>query len=71
MNDSAFDANRKAIFETSTEKHGFVFSTNDSQLDQARVSSFFEAGPDINYGYRFGGATRSVRCTRPTRRSRR
>ena len=56
MNDSAFDANRKAIFDDLVGKHGFVLTTTDSQSIKHVYSSFFEAGPDINYGYRFGAA---------------
>src|SRR6478609_11466273 len=41
MSDSAFEDNRKTILDLLTVKHGFA--------------SFFEAGPEINYGYRFGG----------------
>jgi len=56
MSDSAFDANRKAIFDDLVEKHGFVLTTADSQSIKHVYTSFFEAGPDINYGYRFGAA---------------
>jgi hypothetical protein len=56
MNDSAFDANRKAIFDDLVGKHGFVLTTTDSQSIKHVYTSFFEAGPDINYGYRFGAA---------------
>lgn len=54
MSDSAFDANRKAIFDDLVGKHGFVLTTTDSQSIKHVYASFFEAGPDINYGYRFG-----------------
>ena len=56
MSDSAFDANRKTIFDDLVGKHGFVLTTADSQSIKHVYSSFFEAGPDINYGYRFGGS---------------
>jgi hypothetical protein len=55
MSDSAFDANRAAIFDDLVGKHGFVLSTTDSQSIKHVYASFFEAGPDINYGFRFGG----------------
>ena len=54
MSDSAFDANRDAIFKQLVVKHGFVLSTTDSQSIKRVYTSFFEAGPDINYGYRSG-----------------
>jgi len=57
MSDSAFDANRKAIFDDLVGKHGFVLTTTDSQSIKHVYTSFFEAGPDINYGYRFGSAS--------------
>jgi hypothetical protein len=65
MNDSAFDANRKAIFDDLVGKHGFVLTTADSQSIKHVYTSFFEAGPDINYGYRFGsmGAFRPMYST--------
>jgi hypothetical protein len=65
MNDSAFDANRQAIFDDLVGKHGFVLTTTDSQSIKHVYASFFEAGPDINYGYRFGaaGAFRPVYST--------
>jgi len=53
--DSAFEGNRKAIFDDLVGKHGFVLTTTDSQSIKHVFSSFFEAGPDINYGYRVGG----------------
>jgi hypothetical protein len=55
MSDSAYDANRRAIFDLLVGKHGFALSTADSQSLKHVYASFFEAGPDINYGYRFGG----------------
>jgi len=54
MNDSAFDANRNAIFDNLVRKHGFALTSTDSQSIKHVYTSFFEAGPDINYGYRFG-----------------
>jgi len=57
MSDSAFDANRNAIFDDLVGKHGFVLTTIDSQSIKHVYTSFFEAGPDINYGYRFGSAS--------------
>src|SRR5215213_2519193 len=55
MSDSAFDANRHAILDLLATKHGFALSTADSQSVKHVYASFFEAGPEINYGYRFGG----------------
>ena len=54
MSDSAFDANREAIFKLLVVKHGFALTTIDSQSIKHVYASFFEAGPDINYAYRFG-----------------
>jgi len=65
MSDSAYDANRNAIFDDLVGKHHFVLSSTDSQSIKHVFTSFFEAGPDINYGYRFGsnGAFRPTYST--------
>ena len=55
MNDSAFEANRKAILDLLTVTHGFALTESDIQSVKHVYASFFEAGPEINYGYRFGG----------------
>ena len=55
MNDSAFEANRKAILDLLTVTHGFALTEADVQSVKHVYASFFEAGPEINYGYRFGG----------------
>src|SRR4029078_9200867 len=56
MNDSAFEANRQAILDLLTVKHGFVLTEADVQSVKHVYASFFEAGPEINYGYRIGGS---------------
>ena len=56
MNDSAFEANRQAILDLLTVKHGFALTEADVQSVKHVYASFFEAGPEINYGYRFGGS---------------
>jgi len=56
MNDSAFEANRQAILDLLTVKHGFALTEADVQSVKHVYTSFFEAGPEINYGYRFGGS---------------
>src|SRR5215831_3494377 len=52
MSDSAFDANRKAIIDRLTVTHGFELTPEDIQSITHVLASFFEAGPNINYGYR-------------------
>ena len=54
MVDSVFDANRKSIIEHLTVKHGFALSPEDIRSINRVYSAFFEAGPEINYGYRAG-----------------
>jgi hypothetical protein len=65
MNDSAFAANRRAIIDQLTVKHGFALSAADTQSIHHVYSSFSEAGPGINYGYRSGafGMIRSTYAT--------
>jgi hypothetical protein len=54
MSDSAFDANRRAIFDQLTKVHGFELTPEDVRSITHVLVSFFEAGPNINYGYRPG-----------------
>ena len=55
--DSAFDANRQAILDLLTVKHGFALSPTDIQSIKHVYASFLEAGPDINYAYRLDAPT--------------
>ena len=52
--DSAFDANRRAILEQLGSKHGFELTPDDRSSITHVYAAFFEAGPNINYGYRPG-----------------
>ena len=52
--DSAYEANRKAIAEQLAVKHGFALAPEDIRSINHVYETFFEAGPDINYGYRPG-----------------
>src|SRR5262245_11306322 len=52
--DSAFDANRRAILEQLGNKHGFELTPDDRSSITHVYAAFFEAGPNINYGYRPG-----------------
>jgi hypothetical protein len=52
MSDSAFDANRRAIIERLTTIHGFELTPEDLRSISHVLVSFFEAGPNISYGYR-------------------
>ena len=52
--DSAFSANRRAIFSLLRESHGFALSPDDSASIDYVYQAFFAAGPSINYGYRPG-----------------
>jgi hypothetical protein len=52
MSDSAFDANRRAIIDRLTTTHGFELTPEDIKSITHVLVSFFEAGPNINYGYR-------------------
>lgn len=54
MVDSVFDANRQTIIDHLTVKHGFALSAEDIRSINRVYSAFFEAGPEINYGYRAG-----------------
>jgi hypothetical protein len=54
MSDSAFDANREAIIHQLTVTRGFDLSPSDLRSITHVYATFFEAGPDINYGYRPG-----------------
>jgi hypothetical protein len=57
MNDSVFDADRKAIVDHLTVTHGFALTPEDVRSINRVYSAFFEAGPEINYGYRPGSAS--------------
>jgi hypothetical protein len=52
--DSAYEANRKAIGERLSVNHRFVLSEEDFRSINHVYGTFFEAGPDINYGFRPG-----------------
>src|SRR5215467_1492277 len=52
MSDSAFEAIRQAIIDRLTTTHGFELTPDDRQSITHVLASFFEAGPNINYGYR-------------------
>ena len=53
-NDSAYAANSRAIFATLVDKHRFALTPGDSAAIEHLLEVFYEAGPDINYGYRLG-----------------
>jgi hypothetical protein len=52
--DSALDANRRAILDQLAIKHGFDLTPDDRSSITHVYAAFFEAGPNINYGYRPG-----------------
>jgi hypothetical protein len=52
--DSAFAANRQAVFAQLVNKHRFVLTPGDSASIEHLMEVFFEAGPDVNYAYRRG-----------------
>jgi hypothetical protein len=52
--DSAYAANERAIFSTLVNKHHFALTPGDSAAIEHLYEVFYEAGPDINYAYRFG-----------------
>jgi hypothetical protein len=52
--DSAYLANQRAIFANLVNKHHFVLTPGDSAGIEHLLEVFYEAGPDINYGYRLG-----------------
>jgi hypothetical protein len=52
--DSAFDANQRAVFAHLVGKHHFVLTPGDSAGIEHLLQVFYEAGPEINYGYRLG-----------------
>src|SRR5262249_48318619 len=54
--DSAYGANRQAIFDRLEHAHGFALTPDDERSITHVYVSFFEAGPNINYGYRTGMA---------------
>ncbi len=53
--DSAYAANRRTIFDRLEHTHGFALTSEDERSITHVFVSFFEAGPNINYGYRTGG----------------
>jgi hypothetical protein len=55
QSDSAFDVNRKELVEHLMKKRGFALTPDDIRSINLVYTSFFEAGPNINYGYRSGG----------------
>jgi hypothetical protein len=50
--DSAYVANQRAIFANLVNKHHFVLTPGDSASIVHLLEVFYEAGPDVNYGYR-------------------
>ena len=52
--DSAFGANQRAIFANLVNKHHFVLTPGDSASIEHVYEVFFEAGPEVNYGFRMG-----------------
>jgi hypothetical protein len=52
--DSAYGANERSIFSTLVNKHHFKLTPGDSASIEHLYEVFYEAGPEINYGYRFG-----------------
>ena len=52
--DSAFRANQRAVFANLVDQHRFVLTPGDSAGIEHLLEVFYEAGPDINYGYRLG-----------------
>lgn len=63
--DSVYDANRAAIKALLTEQRGFALSDDDLATIAYLYRVFYEAGPEINYGYR-PGAPMSLRASYPT-----
>jgi hypothetical protein len=63
--DSAFKANSAAIFDLLTKRHGFALPDADIASIRHVYDVFFDAGPDVNYGYR-SGSQNYVRSTYPT-----
>lgn len=56
--DSAFEANTAAIAGHLTRTHRFPLAAEDLAAIRYVHSVFFEAGPEINYGYRSGVTSR-------------
>lgn len=50
--DSAFTANHEAIVRQLTERRGFALSPEDLATIEHVYTTFYQAGPEINYGYR-------------------
>ena len=53
-NDSAYAANRVAIFSVLKGRHGFRLASEDSASIERVYAVFYRAGPSINYGVRVG-----------------
>ncbi len=53
-NDSAYAANRVAIFSELKGRHGFRLAGEDSASIERVYAVFYRAGPSINYGVRAG-----------------
>jgi hypothetical protein len=53
-NDSAYAANRVAIFSELKGRHGFKLTSEDSASIERVYAVFYRAGPAINYGVREG-----------------
>ena len=64
--DSAFAANTAAIIELLTKTHGFALPDADIASIRHVYDVFFDAGPDVNYGYRSGSSANYLRSTYPT-----
>ncbi|HEX7121034.1 MAG TPA: hypothetical protein VF178_01600 [Gemmatimonadaceae bacterium] len=64
-NDSAWRANRSAIIASLTEGHGFALSRGDIASLEYVYDVFYDAGPDVNYGYR-PSSPQSIRASYPT-----
>lgn len=64
-NDSAWRANRTAIITSLTEGHGFSLSRRDIASIEYLYDVFYDAGPDVNYGYR-PLSPQSIRASYPT-----
>jgi hypothetical protein len=58
--DSAYDANKKAVFASLVNRHHFVLTPGDSAAIEHLMEVFYEAGPSINYGYRPGNRFRQI-----------
>jgi hypothetical protein len=64
--DSAFAANSAEIIALLTKKHGFALPEADIASIRHVYDVFFDAGPDVNYGYRSGSSANYMRSTYPS-----